>query len=59
MQQELRYSEAYRKKMLIMLPSLLLQRHYVRRTTLFAGLKQYMEKIGLYLLLYMIDVCAA
>jgi len=59
MQQELRYSEAYRKKMLIMLPSLLLQRHYVRRTTLFAGLKQYMEKIGLYLLLYMVDVCAA
>ena len=59
MQQELLYSEAYRKKMLIMLLNLLLQRHYVRRTTLFAGLKQYMKKIGLYLLLYMIDVCVA
>ena len=59
MQQALLYSEVYKERMLIILLNLLLQRPYVRRTTLFAGLKRYMKKIGLYLLLCMIDVCAA
>ena len=59
MQQEQQLLLINKRRKLIMLPNLLLQRLYVGKTTLFAGLKHYMKKIGLYLLLYMIDVCAA
>ena len=58
MQQEQQLLLINKRRKLIMLLNLLLQRLYVRKITLFAGLKRYMKKIGLYLLLCMIGVCA-